>query len=949
MYTTSPFVLVEYRQTTSRFQHKRYYKKLKKAFGDIKRQLPSDGDNLKLTRKNPLAVELIIALDQFFRHGILSSDLSYWKFLCEYLTKREILDIKFDFGKDDNLLNCIGWLKSSLASKFLQHHLRCFFNGDRKLNVKYYSDKAAFFNKEIQDYILTELSIIDEKTDFILIPQSDEMYTNLNEIRPAVDVIDNFILSNRNNDDTLSTSSEDSIIECNYLIKDTEPDKSSSLNNYLIDDNEASKTKEFKLKKMQEDVTEGDLSKIISNCKVEEVGEQENAIEKHLQMMRAANPYNSYDKPIQGSPIEILTNDEQLERERMVQIEKEVRLLGGSRIRTISKTVEELKSESVPSNNFTENCISKLKNRKNSTDDKKEKVLEKYENTFKTVKLTRNRTNPESFLINSIRNFGQTDMFGKSPTTSLAELFHEPASRITTTGTNLFDLPTDSDMSNDDGQSTSIVKENTNNESKYGEIPQDPGDIMHLLAEVFLDGKEKFDSMFGVFVDHSIEKPKFRYLCISNMNIYLLSKLTEGIAFACEAISVEPKIIDYELNDRDEDDESSYIPTKNLERKHESARYVRHLVIPLNDIDMISISYDYQSIICSSKNGRFIMDNCIVKKNNFSYCIDIGSQLLGQNIFKKIKIACEKSINDGSDKNINTPIISIDQNIKRFFHTKFLKDELKKDDVTVEFFSLIYWKHENISSLNEGGSSTTGAKLLYREEDTTSWKIVSSKTYKPWREIYCGLTYNQIIGFRDPEGKDAIFSMVICEHVENIVEEYDDPSDLHIFTVIPKDNYNKTRFQLGFANYNDMCKWMNIMKESLENSEFKEFNRPISTLFFATKNHILIASEHINFNEKGSMRVYCSKKVDTNTKIMYHDTDNRHVIIIFDNTNGYDCLLFRDDFELERVVSAISSIFGITILPLLELKESDKGSYFRLVQSFDEWVNVWPEHFTNEC
>ncbi|CEF59350.1 RUN domain and Pleckstrin homology-like domain-containing protein [Strongyloides ratti] len=951
MYTTSPLVIVEYRQTCSKNQHERYHKRLKKAFNDIKKQISSNDGNLKLTRKNPLAVELIMAIDQFLKHGILSSDLSYWKFLCEYLTKREVLDIKFDYGKDDNHLNCFGWLKTSLTLKLLQFHLLCFFNGERKLNVKYYSDKAVFFNKNIQDFLITELGIINEKVDFLLMPQSDEINGEIHEITAIEDVRNNFILPHRN-EESFSTSSDDSIIECNHLIKESEIEKNSSLNNYLIDDLESSKSKEFKLKKMQEEVIEGDLSKIFSNYKSEETEEenknQDYVIEKHLEMMRSTIPTNIFNKQFNGSPIEILTNDEQLERERTIQLEKEIKL-GNNRIRTISRTVDELKSESVPSSNFTENCISKLKNRKNSTDDKKEKVFEKYENTFKTVKLTRNRTNPESFLINSIRNFGTTDMLGKSPTTSLAELFHEPNTRITTTGTNLFDMSNECDVNNGDGEITPISEENINTQNNYGEIPQDPGDIMHLLAEVFLEGKEKFNSMFGVFIDHSIEEPKFRYLCLTNMNIYILSKVTEGIAFACEALLEEPKSFDNDMmNIKEEDDESSYTPTKNLERKHESASYVTHLVIPLNDIDMISISYDYQSIICSSKNGCFIKDNTIVRKNNFSYCIDVGSELLGQNIFKKIKSTSEKYVSESNEKTVEMPIISIDNNIKKFFHLKFLKDELKDNDISIEYFSLIYWKHENISTLNDYGSGVTRAKLLYREEDTTSWKIVSSNMYKPWKEAYCELTYNQIIGFRDRESKDAIFSMVICEHIANIVEEYEEQKDLHIFTVIPKNNYNKTRFQLGFANYNEMCKWMNIMKEFLENSEFKEFNRPISTLLFGTKNHIVIASEHINFNEKGSMRIYLVKKMDNNVKIMYHSTDNRHVIIIFDNSNGYNCLLFRDDYELERIVSTISNIYGISILPLIELKETDKGSYFRLVQSFDEWVNVWLEHFSND-
>uniref|UniRef100_A0A0N4ZAV4 RUN domain-containing protein n=1 Tax=Parastrongyloides trichosuri TaxID=131310 RepID=A0A0N4ZAV4_PARTI len=948
MYSTTPLVLVDYRPTSSKNQHKKYYNKLKKAFKDIEDKLPGNGESLKLTRKNPLAVELILAIDDFMKHGVLSSDITYYKFLCEYLARGEMLDLKFTFGKNDHQSLCFGWLKQGLSTNFLHIQLHSMFSGDKALNVKFYSDKAAFFNKDIQDLLIHKLIALEGRVNFLLLSQYDDIYGEIYEHRPAIDIDGNFVIPG-NPGYSASTSSGDSIIECNYLIKDTEVERSSSLNNFLTIENEIAKAREYKLKKMQEDVTNGDLTDILKDIELDEIfpddeGNGENPIEVHLEVMQSINKQNDPDIPNNCSPVEILTNDEQLERERMRLIERETKQMS-TRTRTISRALEDFKSESVPSSSFTENCISKMKNRKNSTDDKREKVLEKCENVFKTVKLTRNRTNPESFIINSIRNFGTAEMLGKSPTTSLSEVFHEPNNRMSNVNTTLFDLPNESDASVDDDNMTSAIESN-NAKSNFGEIPQDPGDIMHLLAEVFQEPKEKFDSMFGVFIGHTIGEPKFQYLCISTINVYLLSKVTEGIADACEAFSEEVRSIDSDVQIRSPET-GSFNSTKDIERKHESASYIIHLIIPLNDIDMISVSYDYQSLICSSRNGCFVKDNHVMKKNNYSFCIDIGSELVGQNIFKKIKLACEKYSNETGSDCFKMPIISIDQNIKRFLHLKFLKNELKEEELTIHNYSLIYWKHDNAPSFSDHGNSNIRVKLLYREEDTSSWKIVSSNVYKPWEEAYSELTYNQIIGFRDREGKDAIFSIVICEHVKSIVEENNDDTELYIFTVIPKENSNKLKFQLGFKNYNEMCKWMNCMKEFLEDSEFKEFNRPLSTQLFITDKHMIVSSEHTNFDEKGNMRINFTKEIKNDTKIMYHSTDNRHVLILFNNSDGYHCLLFRDEYELEKIVSSITNIFNIRVPHLIELKESDKAIYFRLVQSFDEWTNVWMEHFTN--
>uniref|UniRef100_A0AC35U720 C-type lectin domain-containing protein n=1 Tax=Rhabditophanes sp. KR3021 TaxID=114890 RepID=A0AC35U720_9BILA len=504
-------------------------------------------------------------------------------------------------------------------------------------------------------------------------------------------------------------------------------------------------------------------------------------------------------------------------------------------------------------------------------------------------------------------NFNLTDGYGQSPSETLEKYYSKASGSTFKHQTPLFD--------NDpvDHEDEITIKE----ELEFGQIEQENGEIMNLIAKVFIDN-DQYQSAYGIYINHSNGAPEYKFLVLTNKCIYIVSQYSRDAAEATEALpgsSSSNNAINFMANDD----------------LLEEVIYTTHLIIPLKNINLINVTYDYQMLSFETDTLPFKIPktNDGVKKFN----VETANQFLGQKLLSDIKSILDES-------GIKKPEILIDNCIRNFFYAKFIEGECKLDtNVKIRHHSMIYWRQIAIVTKQSKDFQNLTANVIYRLKNSISW---FSKSYTDWKDVFCELTVNQLFVFADSRGKQALFNFYIMEEFNDVNEATLEDSAMYGIEI--SFSNDKPTLQLAFKTHHEMSIWLNMMKELHFSASHKTLPEP--TLCFFTDDMIYISTEMHDFLARGMMREFCKIPLSSILKVMYFHYENNNVIIIWRTNELFDCIFTRYFNEMERIIRAMNELYQITATDFQSFKNTDGGSYEFINQSLKVWANVWRENFT---
>ncbi|KJH45456.1 hypothetical protein DICVIV_08495 [Dictyocaulus viviparus] len=213
-----------------------------------------------------------------------------------------------------------------------------------------------------------------------------------------------------------------------------------------------------------------------------------------------------------------------------------------------------------------------------------------------------------------------------------------------------------------------------------GEVLLDPGDILNLAMEVYVDEGERLLRMFHVYQRFATGMPLSRFLAITDHNVYVITqKIVQGE-------SVQHSMFGKSV--------------------HRNMSYETNFIIPLMALDYVGVSMDSHVIVLYAKNGFYFWSVEEANKNKEKACaIATGDSQLGNAIVKTItSISISQNVEPPAVFTESTPYCLL---IKRYL----TKEMNESPHIELCHFSLVFWK-ESLASIGKQNSENVG--YLYR-------------------------------------------------------------------------------------------------------------------------------------------------------------------------------------------------------------------------------------------